>query len=418
LALLLLMRIGSRATRSVAVAICAAAAFASWRSSLMVASDAMLEFPALLFTLAAILVLANLDRFDWRRAVLFGALAGLAVWTKQHAVFLVALPLVFLVLARRFAMLRTAVPWIALISAGLPVVALHWFSSVYRGAGTDQVVRSYAIADTILHHLRYYAAATSEVLGWPLTVAVAVILLYSLVRCLQGRAGDGTALLVSWFLCAFAVLLLIGPYDPRYLFFGYPALALLVFATIREVACEVAGARWAWTAPTAVAVLCTVWGLAATPLNYLTGPEQAAAEVLAAGGPSQRVLYCGSTDGNFIFSLRSGGGRESAVILGEKLTDAMRQPAALASFAELYGVSRVVIETSVRPQACEAIAVNPPPSFALERRVPLDSSVPRWKNGSLTVYRVNTSGQARANRLLLPIPKVGGFVQADLSTRP
>ncbi|MBV8816805.1 MAG: glycosyltransferase family 39 protein, partial [Acidobacteriaceae bacterium] len=150
LALLLLMRIGSRATRSVAVAICAAAAFASWRSSLMVASDATLEFPALLFTLAAILVVANLDRFDWRRAVLFGALAGVAVWTKQHAVFLVALPLVFLVLARRFAMLRTAVPWIALISAGLPVVALHWFSSVYRGAGTDQVVRSYAITDTIL----------------------------------------------------------------------------------------------------------------------------------------------------------------------------------------------------------------------------------------------------------------------------
>ena len=44
----------------------------------------------------------------------------------------------------------------------------------------------------------------------------------------EWRTNSALALYLAWFVAAFLLLLLIGPYEARYLFYAYPALIVLV----------------------------------------------------------------------------------------------------------------------------------------------------------------------------------------------
>ncbi len=57
------------------------------------ANEVMLELPSLTFVLGALYCLRDLKReYALRRGLFFAVLAGAAVWTKQHAVFLGLVP--------------------------------------------------------------------------------------------------------------------------------------------------------------------------------------------------------------------------------------------------------------------------------------------------------------------------------------
>ena len=93
ISVLLLYRLVETTLQSRILAACVTVTTLSLWTVQVVSRDVMLEFPALAFTLAALYCLRDMDRsFTVRRALLFGLLAAAAVWTKQHAVFLGAMP--------------------------------------------------------------------------------------------------------------------------------------------------------------------------------------------------------------------------------------------------------------------------------------------------------------------------------------
>ena len=94
------------------------ASFSLWTVQL-VGRDVMLEFPAMVFTLAALYCLRDMSSsFPMRRAIFFAIFAAMAVWTKQHAVFLGAVPFLDVLATRRWRRFREAPFWVGSILFG------------------------------------------------------------------------------------------------------------------------------------------------------------------------------------------------------------------------------------------------------------------------------------------------------------
>jgi len=111
---LLLYRLIYHTHQSAWFAIAATMIFISAQISQVCATDVMPEFPALAFTLGALYCLRDLETgYPPSRAYPFALLAGAAVWTKQHAVFLGLVPFVFIVLRGNWRSLRGLHLWVS-----------------------------------------------------------------------------------------------------------------------------------------------------------------------------------------------------------------------------------------------------------------------------------------------------------------
>ena len=103
---LLLYRLVERTHRSAGLAMVATLTFMTLPLSQMLAKDVMLEFPSLAFALGALYCLPNMETgYPAWRAIPFALLAGTAVWTKQHTVFLGLVPFLLIVLRGNWRML-------------------------------------------------------------------------------------------------------------------------------------------------------------------------------------------------------------------------------------------------------------------------------------------------------------------------
>ena len=407
-ALLLLCVLIRRTHGSVAVAVATVATFYAWRFTQVVASDTMLEFPSLLMAVTALLCFHRYAQdLSIRWALAFTIIAGAAVWTKQHAVFLGAVPFAYIVFVRRFQMLKSAGLWIASVLYAVQVLALNRLSQPFENTGPNQVAPSYEIVEIIVHNFGFYWDSTVHILGLPGALILAASTIAALITTIY-RPDRELSLYLAWASCAFGVLLLLGPYDPRYMFYVYPPLAVITYDMLGRATGLLPHVR-----PSYVPVAAAIFFLAVTlraPANYLTGPAEAAATVLTRS--SKRVLYCGSTDGNFVFAVRAlDPSLATTVIVGEKLPDEWRVPAAFDQFVQRYAVTDVVIEHTGRAQACDAIRLSPPSSLEITSTVPLTSSLPRWDGGSLSIYRVNRHQASSQETLTMPVPKIGTSVE-------
>ncbi|MCZ2078807.1 MAG: glycosyltransferase family 39 protein [Bryobacterales bacterium] len=396
------------------LAILAIATFCLWRHSRAVASDVMLEFPALVFTLAALYMVRDLDtgKYPLRRGLAFALLAGAAVWTKQHAVFLGLVPWFIVLFTFRWRLLLQKTIWVSSIVFGVQVIGLSLLALPFRGTGVDQVAPANEIGEIFTHNLRFYLESIAGTLGLAPAILLGLCIVAAAVLKPVTAGRQRPALYWSWALSAFTVLLLLGPFDERYLFFVYPALAVIAYASLFRLASMVFPGRLAWYVPVAVGAYCIVMGLMAGPF-FLSGPAQSAALVVS--GTPQRVLYCGSTDGNFIFAVRTlDPQRQTTVIPGDKLPEADLSPANFEAFARRYSIDRIVIEDSTRRQACEDLLAAPTASMHLEHRLPLNSSSSRWRKGSLSLYKLTHRAPVPAEPLEIPVPKIGQEVQIGL----
>jgi 4-amino-4-deoxy-L-arabinose transferase-like glycosyltransferase len=394
--------------RSHAVAASSVIIFFSMKMTQMLASDTMLEVPSLAFTIAALYLLRNLDRgYLLRYAIGFAVLAGAAVWTKQHAVFLALVPFLYAILARRFRLLAAPALWLSSVLLGIEVLALSLLAIPFKGTGVDQVSPTNEIVEIFAHNFIYYADVFRSdigVLGVGLFVAAFLWTLY----LHRGSELNGKIYLyVSWAAAAFLLLLLIGPYDPRYLFYMYPPLIVLACVTTTRVSAALAPRLNSGYAPLAAAAVFAAAEL--TGPSYLTGPSQAAA---ALGGQQvKRVLYCGDTDGSFMFAVRSQDrALRTIVIAGDKLDETVFTSDHIEAFARRYGIDHIVIEKISRARPWDKLGAIPPPSMPVERRIELRSSNPRW-NGELTIYRFLNPSPTPERTLSIPIPRIGSQVE-------
>ncbi|MGE5645656.1 MAG: ArnT family glycosyltransferase [Acidobacteriota bacterium] len=388
-----------------AVAAASAVVAFSLPSSLALARDVMLEMPALALVLLAMTVLPGLGGdYSLRRGVAFGLAAGAAVWTKQNAVFLGAVPFVYLALERRRRALKEPGLWVAAGLFGAIVVALALFSASF-GAAANPRWPAFDLLRTLRNNVPYYAAAAAAEVG----TVPALLIAAAMVASLATDRRNANAPYLAWAASVFLVVFLLPPRDQRYLFFAYPALAVVVCSMLYRAAQAALPREWAWTAPAALAAIWFAAHAAGYPI-YLHGPFEAARLIDPADHP--RVLFCGRSNGSFIFAVRARDPElRTTIIRGDKFPESAFSPAGIEKFAHDYGVEYVVLERTVLPRAWDALLKQAPRSFTLIKDVPLTSS-DALLNGTLRVFRFAHPSPTPAGTLELRT--LGPHIEADL----
>src|SRR5262249_34262340 len=163
------------------------ATFFSMQSSQRLASDVMLEFPSLVFVLAALLCLPGIgETYSIRAGLAFAVLAGAGVWTK-HTVFVALIPFIYFLLLRHWSGLTGKALWVSSAAFALFSFALL---AVWRPVDWSGVPRNWAptsLQKSLLHNFWFYVSGLNRNTAlWPL---LAVGILYLALRGFRPRAG-------------------------------------------------------------------------------------------------------------------------------------------------------------------------------------------------------------------------------------
>ena len=411
---LLLYRLVESTHHSELLALCTTVTALSLWNSQLVATDVMLEYPAMAFALAALYCLHDRDYgYPLGRALLFALLGAAAVWTKQFAVFLLAVPPLYFVATGRWRLLFARNFWISSALFALAVKALASLSAPFHQTGVSQVpLAPESIWWVANHNLAYYGQAIGRGLhGWPglFALAAAVLLIWLVLR--GAWKGLKIELYIAWIVAMVAVLMVVGAHSTRYLFFVCPPVLVAAYAFVLRGSETLLGPARAWRVPAALAAAWFISGWWFHP-EFLRGPAEAASVVVQSA--PERVLYGGDADGSFIFAVRTLDPQfRTTVIPAEKLPEEVFPAAAFEDFCRRYAINWVVLEDTGTPQKWSELMSGPAPSMRLERILALDSSRSRWRRGHIRIYRFTSAAARPETGLALPVNKIQDAIEVQ-----
>jgi dolichyl-phosphate-mannose-protein mannosyltransferase len=400
ISVLLLYRLVLTTHKSASIALLSTVAFFALPLTQRLSQHVMLEMPALVFVLAALLTLPRHDaRFTSWRGVAFALLAAIAIWTKQLSVFLGAIPVIAATLSGRRDWLRSRALWCSVAFCGLALLALAAFELAFGPASPRRfaIFRGLPRVLAANSHFYFNALVSARSLA-VLTVFVGLAGMAILLRRRWRSFLGPDALYWAWLVSVMAALMLGRWNSTRYLFFAYPPLVTLAVVTAHRLLNSCLSPARASATLTAAAVGLFVFALTGAP-QALVGPAEAA-RLVAADGP-RRVLYAGESDGHFTFELRSASGNTSAVVIrGERLPGAMYSPAEFEEFATRYGVSHVVLEEIGRFGLVPwtPLIANPSPSMVPIGQLPVRG----YRSGTLHLYRFTSRAADTQDVLTFP----------------
>ncbi len=373
-----------RLSGSVLVGLAAAVAFFSLKSSLWLASEVMLEFPSfMLIALASLALYQGLSNGPPFRGLLaFGILTAAAIWTKQHSLFAVVLPLVGLLDRRRWELLRAWRFWLSMAVPWAAFYALQSLAQMASAASNKGWTRSKP-QSVFWHHVGFYAEVLRDDFGLFGALLLGAAIAWYLYRRLVDGALQNLDILALWAVSATGLTLLLPPYENRYLFYVYPALAGIFFTSLRDVFSAAKLPRYAWAVPAAALTLLLAWHDWRGP-SAMSGFRQAAGFV--ASQSPRRILLCSWRNGAFLYEYRVATGRlpGAYVMRGESFEPAFFEPAALSEFLHRMGVDYVVVEDTPDREPYETITEQRIPNLRLKQMIPL--SVERTRPGEIRVY--------------------------------
>jgi cellulose synthase (UDP-forming) len=366
----------------IAGAVCAS--FLFLETSRFLEEDIMLEFPALVFVLAAMLSLQRVEKdgFSLSQGLTFGFWAAAGIWTKQ-TIFVALVPFIYFGLMRSRRSFSRPGIW---ASAAIAATSALLLLAISAKAGLWGVPHNWApmsLSHTLIHNARYYLKTISaSVLFLCLAAAAAA---WTIFRR-NGSPTRWSYLYIAWAVSAATVLLVVPAFDPRYLFFALPPVLALasesLYRLLRTVAAPVTAA-----APIAVAaaVFC---GLHATKMPmWLTGPETAAARLSASGVES--VLILARLDGAFIFSMRlQHPDLQPMIFRADKAVEGGLNRERLEEFAHRYGANAVALESLKRNVVDWPLILRDSKSLKFRFQQPIESSFSNLR-GSLFVFQVS-----------------------------
>lgn len=374
-----------QSTHSRALALIAVPAFFAIPLSRSLASEIMLEMPALAFVVAAVYVIRDLEfRFSIRTGILFALLASAGVWTKQ-TVFLALIPFVLALVARKLRLFAAWKIWVSCAVIAVATVGLLSLSVFIHSTGMNQTWPHRTLNKTMTANWAFYYDSSCIQIGVAATLLLGIlvpVLLFSPDRFRQPFRRD--YLYVSWLIAEIAVILPLGAFDERYLFFAYPPMIVLICSALFFLSQKLLPGI---PQPVLPAVLVFGWLLffSHSKPNYLAGPSQVAETLTQAH--ASRILYCGRSDGSFIFAWRSLHSLpNTTVIRGDKLPADTFAGNNIEQFANRYGVEYVVMEKTAEDQPWNSLHPDSG-HLLLKTTVPLLSSRPR-RSGYLSVYRL------------------------------
>jgi 4-amino-4-deoxy-L-arabinose transferase-like glycosyltransferase len=380
-----------------------------------VASDVMLEFPAMAMVLAAVLCLARfVTDTRWRDGLAFSLFAAAGIWTKQ-TVFLGLLPLVYIVLSRRWGLWRLRAFWASLAIVGVSALGLAAVGWSVGWSGLSHFWGRPSALAMVGHNLVYYYVHFFGGVTGGIAAAIVFLFMAAWLLWRRGRnllqlrepssAEGGSLFYAAWILSVLIVLLPLPAYNPRYLFFAYPPAAALLFQAVLKATARLRPAfRYAIVAAILLAI--AIPGLQA-PHAYLAGPAEAAAYIVKKG--AKRILYLGWAGGQFIFALRALDPLPGTmVLLGDKIPLIWEAPQNLPASAEPFGVEYLIVEQGGLGERSISLTG---PLLQLERVIPQMSSDRRF-DGRLLLYRLRGSRLGAHGELDLPIAVLGRPVKA------
>jgi hypothetical protein len=399
---------GSRTVAAIAAGVFLSIPHAQW-----LGRDVMLEFPSLMFVFAALLCLR---RTAWRTSssfhwLLFVVLSGAAIWTRQHAVFLVAVPVGWLILGGRWRELARLPPWAAsgaLAGIGLGLLLVSRLAQ----AGSNKTWTTKPIRETLPHHIGLYSSVLLHQLGWIATGLVAVaVLAYGVRKLIRRQAELANDFYAVWLGAAVGLVLVLKPSEPRYLIYVYPPLIALAFTLIHELLVPRVSTLVRSALLVAVAILVAAPNLP-HPVYFVQGYHEAARAVKSSG--ARRVLYCGPWNGSFIFAMRVADPAGDTMVIREDKVRAMaRQPEQMERFLHLYGVESVVLEDSTLQGGCDTIRALSSSSLVLKAQIAIVSS-DLQRHGQLLVYRFPDPSPVPLGVLHLPSDVLPGGIQVEI----
>jgi hypothetical protein len=415
----LLYRLIDYTHRSAGLAIAATLIFISTQVSQLCATDVMPEFPALAFMLGALYCLRDLGTgYPPSRAYPFALLAGAAVWTKQHAVFLGVVPFIFIILRGNWRSLRGLHLWVSSLLFGSIVLALTRLSVPVHSAGvTNQFTGVRDLWGTILYNAESYAVFLYWYIGLPVScwILISAAVFVASPR-LRGRPEE--QLYIAWILAIVPLLLLTAKHDIRYFYLALPAFFVL--------GCD--GIRLACRRLIAVRYFPAVTGLMAAGLilfhTYYASPPwfhggtihlQLARAVKDRA--SRRLIYCGENIAFLaVWSRVFNPDSRTIMIRGEKLDRAIFTAKGFEQFAWRFGVDTVVIDTEVgadpwrRPRPWDFLVVHPTASM-VRYEVLTDSENCQRK---ILIYDFTNPSPEPESALDIPVSGTAGSLNLSL----
>lgn len=314
--------------------------------------NVMLEMPALAMSMTALYCLyVGVDRREQWALFLAPLFTVLAFLTKQNAIFLLPIWLVWIIGGRKWNLIKSGY----LISGVLigTVVLIPWAAvslTIGRSYVTAQVLqRSHIWANCL-----YYLRQSPEILTYP----VILLVITSVILVARLRKHDGYRFALLWGAAGLLSLLPVHYREPRFAVFLVPAVIILSMQVIwlfREKFTFFQHRKV--YAIVMIALIClhlnplVVWGR-----RDIQGFDQAA-EFVVRDPDCVSVLYDGYFNGNFIFHMRARDEgrrifvfRASKVIFSTKMmlelgyNDLIKEVSEFHDVLERYSVKYIVQE--------------------------------------------------------------------------
>jgi 4-amino-4-deoxy-L-arabinose transferase-like glycosyltransferase len=394
------------------LAAAAALTFITLPISHSLATDVMLEFPALAFALGALYCLRDFDKgFPPSRAYPFALLAGAAVWTKQHAAFLGLVPFLLILFSRNWSRLRQATLWASSLLFGLIVLALMSLSvPVKQVALTNPFVPVHDVGTTTISNLAYYGGMFRLHLG-PIVPGWLLISLGAFLAIPQLRRRPESRLYLAWFLALVPLLVWTGKRDIRYLFLGLPALFVLGYDGLRLAAMRVMPDRVAAILIGLLAVCLILFQGSGSINRRAADPAQTHVAQTLRDRKARRVIYCGPAIARLVLAMRFLESDARAIMIrGDKLDPAVFKREEFERFARRYGVDTVVVQPTTHDQPWDQLVTSPAPSMECIGVVPTS----RDNSDRILIFDFHNPSSHPESSLEVPISYTKGALKLEL----
>jgi hypothetical protein len=409
---LLLYRLVMYTHQAASLAAAATITFMTVPLSQTLATDVMLEFPSLAFTLGALYCLRDMeDGYPPSQAFPFALLAGAAVWTKQHSVFLGTVPFIVICFQGKWRLLRGATLWISSILFALLVLAFMMISVPVKHVG---VTNQFAPAKHFWTNMWFNVEWYNEALAWTLGPIIKTLLLISVGAFLvipRLRRLPENRLYLAWILALAPLLFTAAKRDIRYLILGLPPLIVLGYDALRLACLRILPAHVTSAVIGLVAVCVTLYHTSGSRGVRLTDTaHNEVARYLKERG-SRRMIYCGTRVAKLAVAVRVLNPESRTVMIrGDKLDRAVFTPEGFEKFAWRFGVDTVVLEPVEEAKQWSGLVSCPTSSMACARLIPNTGD----NINTIMIFEFTNPSSHPESSLQIPITYTDGALQLDL----
>jgi hypothetical protein len=361
---------------------------------LLYEKSVMLEIPTLALAIPSIYYwLVYLRDEKPAHLYVFAVLSGLALLTKENAIFIAPFCLLTLAASRNWRLLGQRSLYLALGIVLLIAAPFYVFMLIVHGSFVSDALKTSTI---IIHHpWLYYAQALPGQLGWPL-------LIFALAgMCTSPWWGKRQNIvpMMMWILSCYLTFTLIGDKDPRFTIYLIPPL--IYFAVCPLVSTPLSGRlRVPSAAVLGLVVVFTLGQGWRYQRPYVTGYQAAARRLMEAKHPGV-VLYDGNLAANFIFFMRRFDPDMHAYLMRKALyvtlvdrhfssEELARNRSDIETILNNYGVKYIVVEQNVPlhfPVQRTLRRLLLSPQFDRIGEFPIETNLAYLKNAKLEIYR-------------------------------